>query len=61
MNRGAIAAVALAGLALAASPALCGDAPTLDKLELGTHLYGDPLSAEDLAGRVVVAYFWDAG
>ena len=47
---------ALAALALAA-PAVAAD-PSLKDFQLGEVLYGPPVTAEQLAGRVVLVEHW---
>ena len=54
-----IAASAAILIALMAVPASAQ--VTVDKLDLGTHVYGERLAPEDLAGRTVVVFFWDLG
>jgi len=62
MKRNCFAALALAVLALVLAPGAWGGEPvTLDKLELGTHVCGDRVTQEDLAGHVVLVFFWDLG
>ncbi len=57
--RGITRVAATAALALTLlAPAAAASATTLDDLRLGEVWYGDPVTPDQMKGRVVVVEFW---
>lgn len=60
MHRARWIGLGLVALALLPAAGWAGE-PTVADIELGKHIFGESLVEEDLQGRTVLLYFWDAG